>query len=133
MKFGISLWIPETPWKLSREPQWNFRIRVPFSPEIPASGIGDTGFYRACWYRREFETPNLDEGERLLRSIIRQQSGSTDMQWPGTRGGYTPFSSDITDYLVQDPQSVVVWAEDDPSNLSKPRGVAVQGSSQTFL
>ena len=30
--------------------------RVPFSPETPASGIGNTGFYRACWYGRRIAT-----------------------------------------------------------------------------
>ena len=26
-------------------------------PETPASGIGNTGFFRACWYRRQFDAP----------------------------------------------------------------------------
>ena len=29
----------------------------PFAPETPASGIGDTGFYRSCWYRRTVAVP----------------------------------------------------------------------------
>src|SRR5262245_36166231 len=28
------------------------QIIVPFSPESPRSGVGDTGLYKACWYRR---------------------------------------------------------------------------------
>ena len=27
-------------------------IRVPFPPEAPASGIGDTGYHHVVWYRR---------------------------------------------------------------------------------
>ena len=28
--------------------------------ETPASGlIGNTGFFRACWYRRQFDAPDL--------------------------------------------------------------------------
>src|SRR5438876_10696650 len=42
------------------------KIRVPFSPETPASGIGNTGFYCACWYRRQFNAPELKAGEHLL-------------------------------------------------------------------
>src|SRR5206468_2321428 len=38
-------------------------------------------------------------------------------------GGYTPFCADITSFLrASGPQSVVVCAEDDPADLSKPRG-----------
>jgi hypothetical protein len=31
---------------------WKQRILVPFSPETAASRIGNTGFYRAVWYRK---------------------------------------------------------------------------------
>src|SRR5205085_2918471 len=38
-------------------------------------------------------------------------------------GGYTPFYADITDSLnAEGPQTIVVRAEDDPADLSKPRG-----------
>lgn len=45
---------------------WNARIRVPYAPETAASGIADTGFYKACWYRRSFQFPELQAGDRLL-------------------------------------------------------------------
>ena len=39
------------------------------------------------------------------------------------QGGYTPFHADITDLLKSGgPAVIVVRAEDDPSDLSKPRG-----------
>src|SRR4051794_24386521 len=41
-------------------------ILVPFAPETPKSGIGDTGFYRAVWYRRTFTAPLLSGGQRLI-------------------------------------------------------------------
>src|SRR5207248_2776796 len=38
-------------------------------------------------------------------------------------GGYTPFRADITDCLNgSGPQVIVVHAEDDPQDLTKPRG-----------
>jgi len=53
------------PWQFALDPEaasvtpgqveWNATITVPFSPETPASGIGETGFFRACWYRRSFD------------------------------------------------------------------------------
>jgi beta-galactosidase/beta-glucuronidase len=43
-------------------------ILVPFAPEAPASGIGDTGMFRACWYRRSFTAPPVgDDGRLWLR------------------------------------------------------------------
>ncbi|HZI09863.1 MAG TPA: hypothetical protein VE153_05670, partial [Myxococcus sp.] len=53
-------------WTVPAEVGWNARIRVPFAPETEASGIGDTGFYRACWYRRTFDRPKLSPNERLV-------------------------------------------------------------------
>src|SRR5687767_1115711 len=53
-------------WTVPAEVSWSTRIRVPFAPETEASGVGDTGFYRACWYRRTFEPPALGPQERLI-------------------------------------------------------------------
>ena len=38
-------------WHLGETPLVD-RIVVPFPPESPASGIGDTAFHRVAWYRR---------------------------------------------------------------------------------
>ncbi len=48
------------------EVTWDRRITVPFSPETIHSGVHDTGFYKACWYRRQVPVPRLENGERLL-------------------------------------------------------------------
>ena len=104
---------------------WPLRIRVPFPPESQASGIGDRGFHRACWYRREFD---LDAGDgRVLLHF-----GAVDYAarvWVNDHfvvaheGGHTPFSADITDVLASEgPQVLEVFAEDDPHELTKPRG-----------
>ena len=112
-----------------RTPQqvrWNGTINVPFSPETPASGIGDTDLYRACWYRRTFEAPELED-ERLLLHFGAVDHIAT--VWVNGHlaaqheGGYTPFTADITDLLVSGKeQNIVVRAEDDPHDLAKPRG-----------
>ena len=118
---------PEGLWNSPHQPQWESRIVVPFSPETPASGIGNTGFFRACWYRRQFAAPELANGDRLLLHF-----GAVDYAakvWVNGQivatheGGYTPFTADITEWLKRDePETVVVAAEDDPAELSKPRG-----------
>jgi beta-galactosidase/beta-glucuronidase len=118
---------PDANCKMPGDPKWDMRIQVPFSPETSASGIGNTGFYRACWYRRQFNAPRLNPGERLLLHF-----GAVDHTakvWVNDRvvieheGGYTPFFADITVDLDPDgPQTIVVRAGDDPADLSKPRG-----------
>ena len=46
-------------WRAPNEVSWDRRIVVPFAPETAASGIGETGFFRACWYRRALQRPQL--------------------------------------------------------------------------
>ena len=48
---------------------WPLTIEVPFAPESRRSGIGDTGFHRACWYQRDFESRRCrGAGERRGRA-----------------------------------------------------------------
>ncbi len=106
---------------------WNAKIVVPFSPETSASGIGNTGFFCAAWYRRFFTRPKPDGGKRLLLHFGAVDYEATiwinGVKVCSHEGGYTPFSADITDLLRQDGmQEVVVRAEDDPADLAKPRG-----------
>jgi beta-galactosidase/beta-glucuronidase len=118
---------PHGHWSVPDDVPWHERIAVPFSPETEASGIADTGFYQACWYRRRFEAPARVAGDRL-----HVHFGAVDyaaVVWiDGARaghhvGGYTPFTIDVTDYLTgEGSHEIVVRAEDDPADLGKPRG-----------
>ncbi len=106
---------------------WDGTILVPFSPETRASGVHNTGFYRAVWYRRTFEVPYRRPGERLLLHFGAVDYHATvwlnGVQCGQHRGGYTPFTLDVTGMLSEDgPQELVVRAEDDPADLAKPRG-----------
>ncbi|MCE3262307.1 MAG: glycoside hydrolase family 2 [Pseudoduganella sp.] len=103
---------------------WSRRINVPFAPESAASGIGDTGFHPACWYRCRFHV-----AQRGARTLLH--FGAVDYQarvWINNHmvaeheGGHTSFSADITDELVDGEQTLVVFVEDDPADLAKPRG-----------
>jgi beta-galactosidase/beta-glucuronidase len=107
---------------------WSKMIVVPFTPETERSGIGDTGLYRGCWYRRRFNAPELPDGQRLILHF-----GAVDYHatvWVNkTRlgeheGGYSPFFFDVTDHIDRstEDQEVVVRVEDDPTDLEKPRG-----------
>lgn len=107
-------------------------IVVPFPPESPASGIGDTAHHRVSWYSRTFGADDLaaaghGDSTRLLLHfgavdyrcrvwIDGQQVGSHE-------GGHTPFAVDITDALGDEGDHlVVVRVEDDPHDIGQPRG-----------
>ena len=118
---------PAGEWPVPDNVRWDEVIRVPFSPETARSGIGNTGFFRCCWYRRRISAPAVPDGHRLMLHF-----GAVDYSasvWVNGacvgehHGGYTPFSFDITREI--EPSGVceiVVRAEDDPHDLSKPRG-----------
>lgn len=105
--------------------RWPLEITVPYPPESRASGVGDTGFHKVCWYERDFQLAPAD-GRVILHF------GAVDYGarvWVNGHlavtheGGHTPFWADITDMLRPDGrQTVTVRAEDDPHDLAKPRG-----------
>ena len=88
---------PEAAWAAPGEVDWDRTIRVPFAPETAASGVGDTGFYKACWYRRDVRRPPASAAGRPAarstsgRWTTRPPSGRTAGSSPGTRAG-TPRS-----------------------------------------
>lgn len=104
---------------------WPQQIVVPYPPESQASGIGDRGFHNRCWYEREFDI--LPEGGRIILHF-----GAVDYfakVWVNNKlvfaheGGHTPFAVDITQPLNESGRQVVtVMVEDDPLDLTKPRG-----------
>jgi beta-galactosidase/beta-glucuronidase len=116
---------PDGRWERPDEVGWDRTVRVPFAPETEASGIADTGFYRACWYRRTVHPPAAPPGGRLLAHFGAVDHTAT--VWangvPVARheGGYTPFAADLTPFLGGE-IDLVVRAEDDPHDLAKPRG-----------
>ena len=108
-------------------------IQVPFPPESAASGIGDTGFHRVVWYRRELTAADLDAagfGSREGRLLLHL--GAVDYRaevWLDGRllgwheGGHTPFALELGDAVRSgDAWSLVVRAEDDPHDVGQPRG-----------
>jgi hypothetical protein len=106
---------------------WRRQIQVPYAPETLASGIGDTGFYRACWYRKSFESPPLNEQDRLLLHFGAIDYSATvwinDKLAGAHEGGYTPLMIDISEAATANSLlTIVVRAEDDPADLTKPRG-----------
>ena len=109
-------------------------IQLPFAPESPASGIGDTGYHPVVWYQIDLDGSALDAAGRLSQGdTIMLHFGAVDYiadVWVDGQhvvsheGGQTSFSADITSALRQDTEthSVVIRAQDDPLDVTVPRG-----------
>jgi hypothetical protein len=114
-------------WRNPSEVSWTSEIRVPFAPETPASGVTHRGFFRACWYRRRVRLPPVPPDGRLhlhFGAVDYEAAVWADGKLLGRhRGGYTPFTLDITNLAAsRDSVELVVRALDDPHDLAKPRG-----------
>lgn len=72
------------------------RILVPFCPESELSGIGDTDFHPAVWYRRTVRVPASWAGRRVLLHFGAVDHDAT--VWADGRevarhsGGFTSFT-----------------------------------------
>ncbi|GAC1649542.1 MAG: hypothetical protein NVS4B3_06790 [Gemmatimonadaceae bacterium] len=82
------------------------------------------------WYRRTFEAPRRVRGERLLLhfgAVDWETTVLVNGREVGThRGGYDPFTFDITDALrARGPQELVVSAWDPSDHGDQPRGKQV--------
>lgn len=105
---------------------WAGEITVPFPPESALSGVGDGSYHAVIWYQRHFTVPSSWQGQRILLHFgavdYRAQVWVNGQLVAMHEGGHTPFFADITDVLVAGEQTVTVRAEDDPFDMSKPRG-----------
>ena len=110
------------------------KITVPFCPESKLSGVGHYGIMKHVWYRRAFEVPALMRGQR-----VRLHFGGVDYQtwvWVngkpvGTHiGGNVSFSFDITKFLRDGSNEVVVHAFDDTASGKQPTGKQTHSVSE---
>ncbi len=106
-------------------PDYSQNIQVPFVYQSEASGIESRGKHDIIWYRREFDLTALRPGKRYLLHF-----GAVDYytqvwingKYVGDhKGGYTPFSFDITKMLQQRNQ-IIVRVEDRYADTSQIRG-----------
>ncbi|MEZ5402495.1 MAG: glycoside hydrolase family 2 TIM barrel-domain containing protein [Bryobacteraceae bacterium] len=102
------------------------KITVPFAPETKRSGIGDTAFHPWVWYRRAFDIPSAWNGKRVLLhfgAVDYRASVWVNSQLAGEHtGGNTPFRFDITALVKPGANTLVVRAEDPPTDRTVPRG-----------
>ncbi len=132
----------------SQPRQFDGQILVPYPIESALSGVMKAvGQENRLWYRRTFEVPRKWKDRRVLLHFGAVDWDATvwvnGKQLGSHRGGYDPFTFDVTDALKKSgPQEIVlsVW---DPTNagsqprgkqVAKPRGIwytAVTGIWQT--
>ena len=94
------------------------KITVPFSPETILSGVAHTDFMNAVWYRRGVEIPTEWAGKRIILHIdacdhTTRVFVNGKSVGDAHKGGYTSFAYDITDFLAEKDNYIVVYAEDD--------------------
>lgn len=98
------------------------RITVPFCPESELSGIGNTDFMNAVWYRRTFRRPAAWRGRDVLLHFQAVDYEATvwgnGAELARHRGGFTPFCCVLPD---ADEVTLVVRARD-LRNEVKPCG-----------
>ncbi|MBM3311738.1 MAG: glycoside hydrolase family 2, partial [Candidatus Aminicenantes bacterium] len=128
------LWDYAITGKDASEPtSYDGRILVPFAVESSLSGVGRAVTPdQALWYKTSFDLPQDWKGRR-----VRLHFGAVD--WDATvfvngrragmhRGGYDPFTLDVSDLVLPGrPQSLVVrvWDPTDGGNSAQPRGKQV--------
>ena len=116
-----------TPSQAAEMPEADGQILVPFCIESALSGVGRrVSAQEALWYRTTFKVPW--KGSVLLHFDAVDWKAEV---WLNGKplgvhtGGYTAFSFDITDYLVEGPQTLVLKVQDSTDNDTQPRGKQV--------
>ena len=114
--------------KPAPQPQrWDGEIRVPFPVESALSLVRrPVSPDERLWYRRAFTVPSAWRGRRVLLNF-----GAVDFEaavfvnaaFVGAhRGGFDPFCFDVTDYLGDDTNELVVGVWDPTNRGEQPRG-----------
>jgi hypothetical protein len=111
--------------------EFDGKILVPFAIESALSGVGkEVGKDNALWYRLSFEAAAVEQGKRKLLHF-----GAVD--WHATvwlngtllgehKGGFDPFSFDITAALKADGSQELILKVWDPTDAGfQPRGKQV--------
>jgi len=102
------------------------KIIVPYPPESSLSGVEEKDFMESVWYRHFFDIPY-----KWLDGRVLLHFGAVDYEtavWlcgkqvGYHRGGYTPFTCDITDAVKAKDNELVVWAQDQCYGGLQPSG-----------
>jgi beta-galactosidase/beta-glucuronidase len=121
-----------TPRSASLPAAYQGKILVPFAIESAMSGVGKTvGKDSLLWYHTTFTMPAFKKGNRTLLhfgAVDWQMTLYINGQEVGShRGGFDPFSFDITGFLKKaKTQEMVVRVWDPTDQGTQPRGKQVR-------
>jgi beta-galactosidase/beta-glucuronidase len=102
------------------------RITVPFAPESELSGIGDTDFLEAVWYRRSVTIPAEWDGNHAVLHFQAVDHDATvwvnGVEVVRHRGGFTPFSADLHGVAGPGDEALIVVRARDSRYGAQARG-----------
>ena len=107
------------------------KILVPFAVESSLSGVMKrVGHENELWYETNFEVPGNWDGKNIILHFgavdWKTEIWINDIKVGSHTGGYTPFSFDITPFLSDSNQKLVVKVWDPTSEGPQPRGKQVK-------
>jgi beta-galactosidase/beta-glucuronidase len=101
-------------------------IRVPFAPESVLSGIGNTDFLEAVWYRRTIDIPLRWTGQQVHLHFQAVDHDATvwvnGVEVARHRGGFTPFTANVSGVARPGERATIVVRARDSRLQFKARG-----------
>jgi len=110
-------------WQRSFEPQ--FDIQVPFVYQCELSGINDKTFHPIVWYQREIDCVDLNNSRYLLHfeGVDYETTLWVNGQYAASHiGGNSRFTVDITPFVNEGVNKMVLRVKDDLKDMTIPRG-----------
>ncbi|WP_372352276.1 glycoside hydrolase family 2 protein [Streptomyces sp. KL116D] len=109
-----------------RERELTGSIVVPFCPESELSGVGDTDFLEAVWYRRTVTVPAEWDDSRVLLHFGAVDQDTTvwanGVEVARHRGGFTPFTADLGEVAAAGEELTLVVRARDTRHGPQARG-----------
>ncbi len=101
-------------------------ILVPFAPESALSGVEHVDFMEAVWYRHTVTVPQEWAGQRILLHFGAVDHDATvwvnGVEVARHRGGFTPFSADLTGVAEAGAEALIVVRARDSRHEMQARG-----------
>ncbi len=102
------------------------RITIPFCPESTLSGVGNTDFMHAVWYRREVRIPDEWAGRDVLLHFQAVDYDATiwvnGLEVKRHRGGFTPITCELRGVASPGEIATIVVRARDENRAAQPRG-----------
>ncbi|KRN22685.1 family 2 glycoside hydrolase [Lacticaseibacillus camelliae DSM 22697 = JCM 13995] len=117
------------------EGSFDQKIIVPFAYQTKLSGVDDQTPHDHVWYRRRFNVKS-EAGQLLLHfgAVDYQASVFVNGQMVVQHiGGETPFSADITDFVENGENLLVVQVDDPHRDETIPRGKQIWENQSTGI